>query len=69
MLAVLAEFFIVKNCYKFGSISTIRQSLVLTLLSWPQKVQPCLQLLAFLGFRLPDWEAMAPGTFLFDRPS
>ncbi|MEG4504538.1 hypothetical protein QUA81_09960 [Microcoleus sp. F6_B4] len=69
MLAVLAELFIVKNCYKFGSISIIRQSLVLTLLSDTQKVQHCLQLLAFLGFTLPDWEAIAPGTPLFDRPS
>jgi len=69
MLAVLAELFIVKNCYKFGSISTIRQSLVLTLLSGTQKVQHSLQLLPFLGFRLPDWEAIARVTFLFDRPS
>ncbi|HEY9299335.1 MAG TPA: hypothetical protein VIQ31_23835 [Phormidium sp.] len=69
MLAVLAELFIVKNCYEFGSISTIRQSLVLTLLSGTQKVQHCLQLLAFLGFTLPDWEAIARGTFLFERPS
>ena len=59
MLPVLAEFFIVKNCYKFCSLPTIRQSLVLTLLSWTQKVQHCLQILAFLGFTLPDGEAIA----------
>jgi hypothetical protein len=60
MLPVLPEFFIVKNCYKFGSLPTIRQSLVVTLLSRTQKVQHSLEILAFLGFTLPHWEAIAP---------
>ena len=66
MLAVLREWLIVKKCYKFGSPPTIMQSLVLTLVSWTQKVQYCLQLIAFIGFTLSHWKGIALGTFLFD---
>ena len=58
MLAVLTELFIVKNCYKFGSPPSIMHSLVLTLLSWTQKLQRCLQLLGLVSFTISHWKGI-----------
>jgi hypothetical protein len=45
------------------------QSLVLTLLSGTQKIPHSFQILAFVGFSLPQEEGIDRRTFLLERPS